>query len=99
MSDLDVLSQVETWFSDHCDGDWEHGFGIRIETLDNPGWMIRVALEGTSMEGVEAKRIVRESNGYWVHHWSDGDFLYVACDVKSLHSGLALAMNLLSGSA
>ena len=99
MSDLDVLSRIESWFSDRCDGDWEHGFGIKIETLDNPGWMIRVALEGTRMEGVELKRVSRESQGSWVHHWADGEFLHVACDVKSLHSGLVLVMNLLDDPA
>jgi len=23
------------WFRNHCDGDWEHGSGVHIETLDN----------------------------------------------------------------
>jgi hypothetical protein len=32
------------WYHDHCNGDWEHGKGIRISTLDipDPGWSISI---------------------------------------------------------
>jgi hypothetical protein len=33
-----------------CDEDWEHDWGIRIETLDNPGWHVSVELSGTTVE-------------------------------------------------
>ena len=33
-----------------CDGDWEHSFGVVVETLDNPGWRLLVDLEGTGLE-------------------------------------------------
>jgi len=32
------LKWLQQWYSEHCDGAWEHGFGITIETIDNPGW-------------------------------------------------------------
>jgi hypothetical protein len=32
-----------------CDGDWEHGNGIRIATLDNPGWCLRINLADTEL--------------------------------------------------
>ena len=35
-----VLSTIERWFKGHCDGMWEHLFGINIETTDNPGWIL-----------------------------------------------------------
>ena len=38
-SPLDFMMR---WFASHCDGDWEHDLGIRIETLDNPGWAMDV---------------------------------------------------------
>lgn len=37
----------------HCDGKWEHGSGISIETLDNPGWLLKVNLVGTNLADVE----------------------------------------------
>ncbi|MFT5930929.1 MAG: hypothetical protein ACI93G_000001, partial [Hyphomonas sp.] len=38
------------WYQSQCDGDWEHSFGLKIESLDNPGWSVHVDLEGTSLE-------------------------------------------------
>jgi len=46
------IEALQSWYEAQCDGDWEHEFGIRIETLDNPGWSIEVNLEGTPLEGV-----------------------------------------------
>ena len=36
----DELSWLQQWYSAHCDGEWEHGFGVTIATLDNPGWSV-----------------------------------------------------------
>jgi Immunity protein 53 len=27
---------VEEWYSRQCNGEWEHGFGVEIATIDNP---------------------------------------------------------------
>jgi hypothetical protein len=35
------------WYLAHCNGDWEHQYGVRIATLDNPGWILDVDLTGT----------------------------------------------------
>jgi hypothetical protein len=32
------LSRLSTWYQSQCDERWEHSFGLKIETLDNPGW-------------------------------------------------------------
>ena len=45
-----VLSKVQFWFRSQCDNDWEHSFGITIETSDNPGWLVTIDLEDTEME-------------------------------------------------
>jgi hypothetical protein len=47
---VEVLKWLENLYSSNCDGDWEHSYGIRIETLDNPGWAIRINLEDTVLE-------------------------------------------------
>ena len=41
---------LQKWYQAHCNGDWEHGSGVRIETLDNPGWSITIDLENTELE-------------------------------------------------
>jgi hypothetical protein len=35
-----VISTIERWFKERCDGMWEHRFSITIETTDNPGWLL-----------------------------------------------------------
>jgi hypothetical protein len=45
------LEELEAWYESQCDGDWEHDFGLAIGTLDNPGWMVDIPLEGTQLEG------------------------------------------------
>jgi hypothetical protein len=42
-----VLERLQTWYSSHCDGEWEHDFGVQIGTLHNPGWTLRIDLTGT----------------------------------------------------
>lgn len=46
------ISQLERWFVENCNGDWEHGRGVTIETLDNPGWMVRISLADTTLADV-----------------------------------------------
>jgi len=48
-----LLRELQAWFQTQCDGDWEHGHGVRIESLDNPGWMVVIELAGTPLEGKE----------------------------------------------
>lgn len=43
----DLLSRLNDWYVSQCDGDWEHQCGITIESLDNPGWRMRIDLTGT----------------------------------------------------
>jgi hypothetical protein len=47
----DVFGQLQAWYARQCDGEWEHHHGITIETVDNPGWWVRVDLAGTDLEG------------------------------------------------
>jgi len=40
--DSNTLAWLQTWYSSRCDGTWEHAHGVKIETLDNPGWLVTV---------------------------------------------------------
>ena len=46
----DALANLQQWYLSQCDGDWEHSEGVRIDTLDNPGWAFKVDLQGTTLE-------------------------------------------------
>jgi hypothetical protein len=52
MNRLDNISWLEDWYEAQCNGDWDDGNGVKIDTLDNPGWMVTVDLNGTRYSGV-----------------------------------------------
>lgn len=53
----------------HCDGDWEHRFGVRIQTLDSPGWAVDIDLIGTELEDVAFDGVqIGQSEHDWFHY-------------------------------
>ena len=47
---MELIKWLENWYASNCDGDWEHCYGVKIETLDNPGWWVRIELSDTGLE-------------------------------------------------
>lgn len=64
-----VLLKLQEWFQAECNGDWEHSFGFKLETLDNPGWAFEADFEETRWAGTEIPRcrLVR-SEADWVQY-------------------------------
>lgn len=58
----DLIPRIQNWFKINCNGDWEHNFGLSISTLDNPGWIVELDLEGTSLDTLEFKRQYQNPN-------------------------------------
>lgn len=56
--DNSILKWLEGWYSNCCNEDWEHQYGILIDTIDNPGWHVEIDLVGTKYEHEEIKRIL-----------------------------------------
>jgi hypothetical protein len=52
-----VFRSIQDWYAAQCDGDWEHEFGVKIATLDNPGWSVSIDLAGTALENAEFTEI------------------------------------------
>jgi hypothetical protein len=76
---------LQGWYASRCDGDWEHGLGVRIETLDNPGWMLRIDLGGTDQAAVPFERVeVHRSEHDWYEAWVDDSTFQVACGPLNL---------------
>ena len=57
---------MKSWVSGQCDGDWEHGAGLRLETLDNPGWMLTVDLSATKLDSFTSARTMEQRSD---HDW------------------------------
>ena len=85
----ETLNFIQQWYSSHCDGEWEHGFGMRIETLDNPGWRIRINLVGTELAGrTYDLRYVKRSENDWLRCWIEQDIFNIGCGPNNLIEGL-----------
>ncbi len=48
---MSTLERLQEWYLSQCNGDWEHSCGVTIESLDNPGWRVRIDLESTPLDG------------------------------------------------
>ena len=44
------LTELQAWYRSQCNDDWEHSYGVKIETLDNPGWSVTVDLTETDLQ-------------------------------------------------
>lgn len=51
---------LQAWYAARCDGEWEETYGVVLETLDNPGWMLTVDLADTQWEGLALERVLLE---------------------------------------
>jgi len=61
---------LQNWYHSSCNGDWEHQYGIAINTLDNPGWSIKIDLAETTLEDKAFVRVeVKRGENDWVHCW------------------------------
>lgn len=92
------VSFLEAWFTAQSNGDWEHDTGIRIETLDNPGWRLRVNLVGTPLHGA-ARDWTREeeSEREWLFWKSDGLEFDAACGPGDLHRAMGAFRTFVEG--
>ncbi|MEV5944316.1 immunity 53 family protein [Streptomyces sp. NPDC051994] len=82
------LNALQQWYADACDGDWEHSYGIQIETTDNPGWILSVDLARTALYGRTCERGEEYADASWVSIKSDGSEFVAACDPGSLEKAI-----------
>jgi len=92
---MSVLEDLAAWFQAHCDGDWEHGEGITIESLDNPGWRLSIELADTELEHVaftERKENL-EHESKWLRCWRDGTRFEAACGPTRLQDAIRVFLD------
>lgn len=67
MTSSDMLTWLSEWYLSQCNGDWEHDYGIKIETLDNPGWSLTVDIgyPPTEMEEPAPWTLVEHGKDDW----------------------------------
>lgn len=64
---MDILRWIQKWYINTCDGYWEHMYGVKIGSLDNPGWSVDIDLTETPLENVNFDRVQYDrGDGDWV---------------------------------
>jgi hypothetical protein len=80
-----IFEWLQSWYKSQCNGDWEHEYGIKIETVDNPGWYVVIDLIGTECEGCLFSPVqadIDESN--WFFCKLSNDIFEASCDTCNL---------------
>lgn len=60
---MNELKLLQSWYASKCDGDWEHSYGLSLQTLDNPGWSLEIYLIDTDIFEKPFDIIQRGDNG------------------------------------
>ena len=95
MSD-DHLVWLTRWYLSECNDDWEHSYGVKIDTLDNPGWKLQIDLRETVLQGRPFEKVQhgepaddlgewRRLGSWWVAEVKDDTF-EAACGPLDLPS-------------
>lgn len=72
---MNYIKWLEEWYKSQCDGEWEHLYGVKIETLDNPGWFVTIDLADTELED-------KNYDGYQFINEEDDDD-WITCRLKN----------------
>lgn len=81
----DAIGALQSWYLEQCDGDWEHLYGIQIETLDNPGWLLKIDTTGSHSELQDAPSVLTErSETDWISIKIEGGTFEGACGPTNL---------------
>src|SRR5688572_18249094 len=88
----DNLNWLMDWYAVHCDGLWEHGYGVTIGTIDNPGWRLEIHLTGTELENVPFEEVRRnyDDDVSWSVCFLRDKAFHAACGARDLDSVLAV---------
>jgi hypothetical protein len=74
---MSIIKWIEQWFADHCNEDWEHQYGITINTLDNPGWDVAIALKETELENLIVEYVlIDNSDDDWFAYKVENSVFY-----------------------
>jgi len=69
---MNELIWLQSWYKEQCDGTWEHSYGVRLDTLDNPGW--RLAIDGIATSKLILAPVV--------HNVDDSETSWVRCSLR-----------------
>lgn len=70
------VSFLQNWLQRQCNGYWERGHGVTIESLAQPGWLVTIDLLETPLEtaSMEPVRRERSDKDWLICETSHGQF-------------------------
>jgi hypothetical protein len=85
------VANLEKWYASQCNDEWEHSYGIRIDTLDNPGWKIEIDLRETRKQeyALARQKIIRAEND-WIQYWIERQQVQIACGPLNLSEAIEI---------
>jgi len=89
--ELNTLTWLQDWYASHCNGKWEHSWGIKIDNIDNPGWMVTIDLRETELsEKIFPDVRIERSETDWIQ-CSVKEFQFrILCGPKNLEEALLI---------
>jgi hypothetical protein len=79
------LERVVEWYRVQCNGDWEHQNGVKLDTLDNPGWSLNVHLTDTDVAATLLPwTTIERSETDWLFYEVKDDLFRGRCGVGNL---------------
>ena len=86
-----MIKWLEDWYLSQCNGYWEHDYGIKITTLDNPGWDVNIDLANTGINIPEEKWFFFEkSERDWYGYKIEQDVFSASGDPTKLNFLISL---------
>ena len=84
---MDGIKWIQEWYKSRCDGDWEHCYGVKIETLDNPGWSVKIDVRETDAEGRTFEKIfIDNGDDDWYTCWVQDEVFHGCGDPNKLET-------------
>lgn len=94
------LVWLQAWYASQCDGDWEHGEGISIDSLDNPGWRVRIDVGRTDLaDRTFDRKTIERGEHDWIQAWVEEGKWEAACGPLNLGEALHVFRAWVQGSA
>ena len=74
---MDEIDWLQAFYAEHCNGTWEQHYGLSLDTLDNPGWLLQVDLADTELadKPFVAVEIERSETDWLDCHLSEQQFV------------------------
>ena len=89
------LQRLCKWYTSQCDGEWEHDWGLKIQTLDNPGWCVEINLRGTQLEDApfDVHEDCYQHDTDWIRCWLEEQTFHIACGPERLDAALQVFLD------